>query len=56
MLEKSIENITTPDNTFASNLNNSYLLVDVKFGGNSFKNNNISSFRKGGINLYITYN
>ena len=52
--EEKVENIAISDNTFVLTLIDSYLLPDVKFGGQWFINSNISAFRIV-INLYISY-
>ena len=51
--EESIENITTPDNTFPQTLVNSYPLSHKKLAGNCLINSNMSVFKKV-INLYIS--
>ena len=52
--EESIENITTPDNTFLQTLVNSYLLSHKKLAENCLINSNMSVFKKV-INLHISY-
>ena len=52
--EESIENITTPDNTFPQTLVNSYPLSHKKLAGNCLINSNTSVFKKV-INLHISY-
>ena len=51
--EESIENITTPDNTFPQTLVNSYPLSHKKLAGNCLINSNMSVFKKV-INLHIS--
>ena len=52
--EESIKNPPGLDNTVDQSLINSYLLPDVKLGGNCLMNSNISVLRKV-VNLYISY-
>ena len=54
MLVERIKNPSGWDSSFNLSLFNSYLLPDVKFGGNCLINSNISVFRKV-ISLYISY-
>ena len=51
MPEENIENISTPDNTFALTMFNSYPLPHAIFGGHRLTNN-IYTF-KNLINIYI---
>ena len=54
MSEENIENLITSDDTFARILVNSYPLQHAKFAGHCLINNNISTFRKKIIYIFLT--